>query len=61
MFDYYLCGSTNKWIPWTEKLPIFELDPEIPLQVLPIILTGKQDLSESKVDMYIEIDLQFVL
>ncbi|XP_064397591.1 dynein beta chain, ciliary-like isoform X3 [Halichondria panicea] len=32
VFDYYLCGSTNKWNPWTEKLPIFELDPEIPLQ-----------------------------
>ena len=33
MFDYYLCNESKKWVSWTEKLPRFELDPEIPLQV----------------------------
>ena len=33
MFDYYLCNDSKKWVPWTEKVPNFELDPEVPLQV----------------------------
>ena len=33
VFDYFLDGETKKWVPWTEKVPNFELDPEIPLQV----------------------------
>ena len=33
VFDYYLCHESKKWMPWTDKVPNFELDPEIPLQV----------------------------
>ena len=33
MFDYFLCHETKKWMPWTDKVPSFELDPEVPLQV----------------------------
>ena len=33
MFDYFLCHETKKWMPWTDKMPTFELDPEVPLQV----------------------------
>ena len=44
MFDYYLCHESKKWMPWTDKVPNFELDPEVPLQVeftkLPNYLTS---------------------
>ena len=35
VFDYLLDGETKKWVHWTEKVPKFELDPEVPLQVCP--------------------------
>ncbi|KAM7121693.1 dynein axonemal heavy chain 11 [Molossus nigricans] len=32
IFDYYLDHSTKKFLPWTEKIPRFTLDPDVPLQ-----------------------------
>ncbi|XP_054249766.1 dynein axonemal heavy chain 17 [Indicator indicator] len=32
IFDYYIDPKTKKFMPWTEKVPNFELDPEVPLQ-----------------------------
>ncbi|XP_064890245.1 dynein axonemal heavy chain 17 isoform X3 [Columba livia] len=32
IFDYYIDPKTRKFMPWTEKVPKFELDPEVPLQ-----------------------------
>ncbi|XP_055971730.1 dynein axonemal heavy chain 17 [Sorex fumeus] len=32
MFDYYIDPDTRKFLPWTDKVPNFELDPDIPLQ-----------------------------
>ena len=33
VFDYYLDPDSKKFLPWTEKVPAFELDPDAPLQV----------------------------
>ena len=33
IFDYFLDSETKKWLPWSEKVPKFTLDPEMPLQV----------------------------
>lgn len=33
IFDYYIDPDTKKFLPWTEKVPAFELDPDTPLQV----------------------------
>lgn len=33
MFDYYIDHDTKQFTPWTEKIPKFELDSDIPLQV----------------------------
>lgn len=35
IFDYYIDPETKKFMLWTEKVPKFELDPEVPLQVFP--------------------------
>lgn len=35
IFDYYLDPDTKKFLPWTDKVPSFELDPDVPLQVTP--------------------------
>lgn len=35
IFDYYIDSETKKFMPWTEKVPTFRLDPEVPLQVIP--------------------------
>ncbi|XP_036920260.1 dynein heavy chain 17, axonemal [Sturnira hondurensis] len=32
VFDYYLDPESKKFLPWTEKVPAFELDPDAPLQ-----------------------------
>ncbi|KAK2490477.1 LOW QUALITY PROTEIN: hypothetical protein MC885_016050 [Smutsia gigantea] len=32
IFDYYIDPDTKKFLPWTDKVPHFELDPDIPLQ-----------------------------
>ena len=34
VFDYFLDPLTHKWTQWTEKVPTFELDPEVPMQVM---------------------------
>ncbi|XP_033341681.2 dynein heavy chain at 93AB [Megalopta genalis] len=34
VFDYYIDAETKSFTPWTERLPKFELDPEIPLQAV---------------------------
>lgn len=33
VFDYYIDHETKQFTPWTEKIPKFELDTDIPLQV----------------------------
>lgn len=33
VFDYFIDSETKKFVPWTEKVPKFELDSEMPLQV----------------------------
>lgn len=33
IFDYYIDAETKQFTPWTERLPKFELDPDVPLQV----------------------------
>ncbi|KAK1334847.1 hypothetical protein QTO34_004418 [Cnephaeus nilssonii] len=32
IFDYYLDHNTNKFLPWTDKIPTFTMDPDVPLQ-----------------------------
>ena len=34
VFDYFIDPETKLFTPWSEKIPKFELDPDIPLQVL---------------------------
>ncbi len=33
VFDYYIDPETKKFEPWTKRVPKFELDPDVPLQV----------------------------
>ncbi|KAI9221923.1 dynein heavy chain and region D6 of dynein motor-domain-containing protein [Blastocladiella britannica] len=32
IFDYYVEPETKRFLPWTDRVPKFEFDPEIPLQ-----------------------------
>ncbi|XP_023606561.1 dynein heavy chain 11, axonemal, partial [Myotis lucifugus] len=32
IFDYYLDHNTKKFLPWTDKIPTFTMDPDVPLQ-----------------------------
>lgn len=34
IFGYFIDSETKKLIPWEEKVSRFDLDPELPLQVL---------------------------
>ena len=47
VFDYYLESGSKKWAPWSEMVPKFEFDSELPLQVcrmleLAVAVTGMQ-------------------
>ena len=33
IYDYFLDHQTRKWLPWGEKVPKFQFDAEVPLQV----------------------------
>lgn len=33
VFDYYIDTETKEFTLWTEKVPRFEFDPDMPLQV----------------------------
>jgi dynein heavy chain, axonemal len=33
LFDYYIDSDTKKFEPWTKRIPKFEFDYELPLQV----------------------------
>ncbi|XP_034234645.1 dynein beta chain, ciliary [Thrips palmi] len=32
VFDYFIDPETKQWAPWSERVPKFELDPDMPLQ-----------------------------
>lgn len=34
VFDYYIDSETKQFVPWTQKLGRFELDHDMPLQVI---------------------------
>ncbi|XP_058791425.1 dynein beta chain, ciliary [Phymastichus coffea] len=34
VFDYYIDPETKNFVSWTERLPKFELDPDLPLQAV---------------------------
>lgn len=38
VFDFYIDTETKQFTPWTEKIPKFELDSDIPLQVKDSVL-----------------------
>ncbi len=42
VFDYFIDPETKQFTLWNEKIPKFELDPDVPLQVL---LYSSQKLS----------------
>lgn len=35
IFDYYIHPEKKTFNPWDERVPEFELDPDVPLQVFP--------------------------
>lgn len=39
MFDYFIDSETKQFVSWTESLGRFELDPDVPLQVIIILFT----------------------
>lgn len=34
VFDYFIDSETKKFTPWSDKMEPFELEPDIPLQVM---------------------------
>jgi len=37
-FQFYVDPETKEFLPWAEIVPEFELDPELPLQVINILI-----------------------
>ncbi|KAM4689042.1 dynein axonemal heavy chain 11 [Discoglossus pictus] len=34
IFDYYLDNKTRKFVPWTDRVPKFEMEPDTPIQAV---------------------------
>lgn len=45
IFNYYVDPKTKKFLPWSDKVGKFELDPEIPLTVSQILSFEKFDFN----------------
>lgn len=39
VFDYFIDPETKKFTPWSEKMLPFEIEPDLPLQVLVQVVT----------------------
>lgn len=39
VFDYFIDPETKKFTPWSEKMLPFEMEPDLPLQVLVQVVT----------------------
>ncbi|ODM96632.1 Dynein heavy chain 17, axonemal [Orchesella cincta] len=53
VFDFYIDNETKRLVPWSEKVPKFELDPDIPLQAT-IVHTSETIRIKYFVDMLME-------
>ena len=53
VFDYYIDNKQHKWVPWSEKVPKFTYDPEIPLQSV-LVHTAETMRVSFLVDMLME-------
>lgn len=42
VFDYYLDPKTRRFLPWTDKIPSFHLEPDKPLQVTRVMSYGRK-------------------
>lgn len=59
VFDYYVDTETKQFMLWTERLPVFTLDPDMPLQVfvfgfyISLICSGEyEDVVDGHYDCY---------
>ena len=53
VFDYYINTETKQFSPWSEKIPKFELDPDIPLQAV-VVHTSESIKIRYFVDLLME-------
>ncbi|XP_078394996.1 dynein axonemal heavy chain 11-like [Cetorhinus maximus] len=53
VFDYYLDPETKKFIPWSEKIPAFEMEADDPLQAV-LVPTAESTQLQYFVDLLLE-------
>uniref|UniRef100_A0A7M4FBW4 Dynein axonemal heavy chain 11 n=1 Tax=Crocodylus porosus TaxID=8502 RepID=A0A7M4FBW4_CROPO len=53
IFDYYLDPKTKKFLPWTDKIPRFEMDPDTPLQAV-LVHTSETTCLKYFIDLLLE-------
>ena len=41
VFDFYVDSSSSEMTPWVNRVPKFELDPDLPLQAVLVHTAGK--------------------
>lgn len=42
VFDYFIDSETKKFTPWSEKMVPFELEPDVPLQVMMCVVVYRE-------------------
>jgi len=41
VFDFYVDAQAQEMVPWTQRVPKFELDPDLPLQAVLVHTAGR--------------------
>lgn len=42
VFDFYVDSQQQEMIPWVDRVPKFELDPDLPLQAVLVHTAGRE-------------------
>ena len=53
VFDYYIDPETKNFVSWTQRLPKFELDPDLPLQAV-LVYTSESIRIRYFLDLFME-------
>uniref|UniRef100_A0A4W3JPZ5 Dynein axonemal heavy chain 11 n=1 Tax=Callorhinchus milii TaxID=7868 RepID=A0A4W3JPZ5_CALMI len=53
VFDYYLDPEMRKFCPWSEKVPVFEMEPDTPLQAV-LVHTAESTRLQHFLDLLLE-------
>ena len=57
VFDFYVDPQQQEMVPWENRVPKFELDPDLPLQAALVHTAGKTKITLKKANLMLTITI----